>query len=206
MGHRGLTLSAEDTCLTGSGPCFNRKSKACFAYTKDTNVCPCGTQYNDETKDQGHAACCGAGCPTHRDLTLSADDTCLIGTGPCFNPKNKACFAYTKDTNVCPCGTQYNDETKDQGHAACCGAGCPTHRDLTLSVEDTCQSGSGPCLNSKTGWCDKYVCKTGSWDDCREYTNVCACGTQYNDNSKDQGDAACCGDGCPTHRDLVLSV
>merc|ERR1712096_605099 len=41
------------------------------------------------------------------------------------------------------------------------------------------------------------------WGDCKKYSNVCACGTKYNDGSKDQGKKACCGVGCPTHRDLV---
>ena len=33
-------------------------------------------------------------------------------------------------------------------------------------------------------------------------TNVCSCKTQYCDGSKDDGNDACCGDGCPTHRNL----
>jgi len=75
-----------------------------------------------------------------------------------------------------------------------------------LEAAATCTSGAGPCLVPSTGFCDKYVCAEGSWDDCKKYTNVCACKTVYNDGSADQGKPACCGNGCPTHRSLEVLI
>ena len=64
---------------------------------------------------------------------------------PCYDVDNKVCYDYAclkpldpagkcdTPTNVCPCNTYYNDGTKDQPNKACCGSGCPTHRDLIPS-------------------------------------------------------------------------
>ena len=70
---------------------------------------------------------------------------CKNSEGKCVNPKTQACYDYIcagpvdpktskcpSFTNVCPCGTNYNDDTKDDGSKACCGIGCPTHRNLNF--------------------------------------------------------------------------
>jgi hypothetical protein len=70
-----------------------------------------------------------------------------------------------------------------------------------------CVAGAGQCM-TLAGVCYPYVCataldpKTGK---CPQLTNVCPCVTNYCDGTKDDGKKACCGDGCPTHRDLTLA-
>jgi hypothetical protein len=77
-------------------------------------------------------------------------------TGVCFeydcatdiDPKTGKC---PQLTNVCPCSTNYCDGTKDDGKKACCGDGCPTHRDLNTGTSNcTCKSRSPSVPDS---WC-----------------------------------------------------
>lgn len=101
-------------------------------------MCPCGTSYNDNTVNDRQNACCGSCCPTQRHLPkedeakLSAKKeeetkvsmkTCRNGTTnlPCYNPQSGSCSEYVWESNVCACGTEYNDNsvetdgTVDQG-------------------------------------------------------------------------------------------
>jgi hypothetical protein len=68
-------------------------------------------------------------------------------------------------------------------------------------------AGSGQCM-TLTGVCYPYTCATAldPSGKCPQLTNVCACETNYCDGTKDDGKKACCGAGCPIHRDLALSV
>ena len=55
------------SCMSYSCNTSNTTTHQCITFT---NVCPCGTNYNDGTNDTGTKACCGVGCPTHRDLNV----------------------------------------------------------------------------------------------------------------------------------------
>lgn len=66
-----------------------------------------------------------------------------------------------------------------------------------------CQFGKGPCVTSG-GVCGDYTCSTAidpATGICPKLSNVCPCSTNYCDGTKDDGKAACCGNGCPRHRD-----
>jgi hypothetical protein len=66
-------------------------------------------------------------------------------------------------------------------------------------------AGSGQCM-TLTGVCYPYTCATAldPSGKCPQLTNVCACETNYCDGTKDDGKKACCGTGCPIHRDLAV--
>ena len=53
----------------------------------------------------------------------------------------------------------YNDGSADQGKKACCGAGCPTHRETALALTEkaTCDAAS-PCYEPKGNYCTTYSC------------------------------------------------
>ena len=70
-----------ETCIAGSGPCIDGH-RTCTSYTRDTDVCPCGTTYRDHSADDGHAACCGDGCPIWRkDFSVLAQLQAFMRTG-----------------------------------------------------------------------------------------------------------------------------
>ena len=103
-------------------------------------------------------------------------------------------------------GSGEGDGSGDDGNDACCGDGCPTHRNLEETLKSVpCKNSEGKCVNPKTQACYDYICagpvdpKTSK---CPSFTNVCPCGTNYTDDTKDDGSKACCGIGCPTHRNL----
>jgi len=227
----------EKATCTAEHPCYEPKGNYCTTYTCDkarpdgqcltlTNVCPCSTVYADGSKDEGKDACCGAGCPTHRALELAAVgdyDHCMDTTlgDKCLNPKTGACDKYVcktgtwddckEYTNVCACKTVYKDGSKDDGKEACCGAGCPTHRDVEteLAVEKATCTADHPCYEPKGNYCTTFTCLKpipGPGGHCETSTNVCPCGTVYEDGSKDEGKDACCGWGCPTHRALETEL
>jgi len=59
------------------------------------------------------------------------------------------------------------------------------------------------------GACTSYAClvatdpQTGECP-AGQMSNVCSCQTKYCDGSSDDGKEACCGDGCPRHRNLAV--
>jgi len=114
------------TCSQGWGPCVDSYG-TCSDYVWESNVCACGTVYNDHTQDDGMQACCGDGCPTHRVAATAKHQTCSQGWGFCVD-SHGTCSDYVLGSNVCACGTIYNDYTQDDGMPACCGNGCPTYR------------------------------------------------------------------------------
>ena len=154
---------------------------------QSTNVCSCKTKYCDGSGDDGNDACCGDGCPTHRNLEETLKSVpCKNSEGKCVNPKTQACYDYIcagpvdpktskcpSFTNVCPCGTNYNDDTKDDGSKACCGIGCPTHRNLA-AAKCACHL-RAPCQHLNDGSCVKRVDLSGNPV---TFGGKCAAGTQ----------------------------
>lgn len=72
-----------------------------------------------------------------------------------------------------------------------------------------CTWGSGPCIDAN-GACSPYTCAVALNPDgsCPRgsATNVCSCKTSYCDQSSDDGNDACCGNGCPTHRAVATKA
>ena len=78
---KAAVQTKSETCIAGSGPCIDGH-RTCTSYTRDTDVCPCGTTYRDHSADDGHAACCGDGCPTWRkDFSVLAQLQAFMRTG-----------------------------------------------------------------------------------------------------------------------------